>query len=180
WPSIPIPDFPGIPIPDFPGIPIPDFPGIPVPDFPGFEVPDFPGLVIPAVPEINFVEMIGTCPTIPTLSDILVEQGICPDVDIFDVQDGYIRRLADWAFEHRLHSLVAADPLKLLSNALTWGLTTANLDNGVVYGSKGADYAEYLPKVHAVEQFMPGEVVGVHHGKISKRTEGANLVLAIT
>lgn len=180
FPGITLPDFPGIPIPDFPGIPIPDFPGIPIPDFPGIEIPDFPGLVIPATPEINFKELFGECPTIPTFSDILVQEGVCPDEDIFDLQDGYIRRLMDWAYEHRLHGLIGADPLKLASNALTWGLTTAVMHNGVVYGSKGADYAEYLPKMYASEQFLKGEVVGVHNGVISKNTTNADQILAIT
>ena len=180
WPAITIPDFPGIPIPDFPGIPIPDFPGIPIPDFPGIAIPDFPGLVIPAVPEINLVQVFGECPTIPTFSDILVSQGVCPDIDILNLNDGYIKRLAGWAFEHRLQSLVSADPIKLLGNALAWGLTTAVLQNGTVYGSKGADYAEYLPKMYEAEQFMKGEVVGVYNGKISKNTTNADQILAIT
>ncbi len=180
WPAITIPDFPGIAIPDFPGIEVPDFPGIDVPDFPGIAVPDFPGLVIPAVPEINLAEVFGECPTIPTFSDILISEGICPDEDIFDLNDGYVRRLAEWAFENRLQSVVSADPLKLLGNAIAWGLTTSVMHNGVVYGSKGADYAEYLPKMYASEQFMKGEVVGVYNGKISKNTLHADQILAIT
>ena len=180
FPGITLPDFPGIAIPDFPGIPIPDFPGIPVPDFPGVAIPDFPGLVIPAVPELDLSAVFGTCPTIPTFSDILVDQGICPDEDIFNLNNGYIRRLADWALEHRLQGLVTADPLRLVGNAIAWGLTTAVLENGTVYGSKGADYAEYLPKLYETEQFMKGEVVGVHNGKISKNTTNADQILAIT
>ena len=54
------------------------------------------------------------------------------------------------------------------------------MHNGVVYGSKGADYAEYLPKMYASEQFMKGEVVGVYNGKISKNTLHADQILAIT
>ncbi len=180
WPAITIPDFGGIAIPDFPGIPIPDFPGIPIPDFPGIAIPDFPGLVIPAVPEINLKNLFGEAPTIPTFSDILISEGICPDIDLFDLQTGYIPKLAAWAYEHRLHSLISADPLKLVASALTWGLTTAAMENGVVYGSKGADYAEYLPKLYGTERFLKGEVVGVHNGKISKNTNGADQILAIT
>ena len=76
--------------------------------------------------------------------------------------------------------MVSADPLKLLGNAIAWGLTTSVMHNGVVYGSKGADYAEYLPKMYASEQFMKGEVVGVYNGKISKNTLHADQILAIT
>ena len=136
--------------------------------------------MIPAVPEINLVQVFGECPTIPTFSDILISEGVCPDIDIFNLEDGYVKRLAAWAFEHRLQSLVSADPIKLLGNALAWGLTTAVLQNGTVYGSKGADYAEYLPKVYPTEQFIKGEVVGVYNGKISKNTTRADQILAIT
>ncbi len=180
FPGITLPDFPGIAIPDFPGIAIPDFPGIPIPDFPGITIPNFPGLVIPPVPEINLKNLFGEAPTIPTFSDILIEQGVCPDEDIFNLQTGYFARLAAWAIEHRLTSLVSLDPLKLAANVLTWGITTAVLDNGVVYGSKGADYAEYLPKVYASEKFMKGDVIGVFNGKISKNTRNADQILAIT
>lgn len=180
FPELILPDFPGIPIPDFPGIPIPDFPGIAIPDFPGIVVPDFPGIVIPATPAINLSSAIGTIPTVPTFSDILVQQGVCPDEDIFNLENGYFRRLANWAFEHRLQGLVAVNPLALLSNAITWSLTSNVLNNGIVYGSKGADYAEYLPKLYTSEQFMKGEVVGIYSGRISKNTIGADQILAIT
>lgn len=180
WPSITIPDFPGIAIPDFPGIPIPDFPGIVVPDFPGVVIPDFPGLVIPAVPELDFSEIFGEIPHIPTFSDFLVAEGICPNADIFGIPNGYLGRLAAWAFEHRLQNLVGLDPVKLLGNALAWGLTTAVLNDGVVYGSKGADYAEYLPKMYPTEQFLKGEVVGIHNGLVSRSTVNADQILAIT
>ncbi|MEP6796067.1 MAG: hypothetical protein ABJB16_17185 [Saprospiraceae bacterium] len=180
FPGITIPDFPGIPIPDFPGIPIPDFPGIPIPDFPGIAIPDFPGLVIPAVPEINLKNLFGAAPTIPTFSDILVSQGICPNADIFNINNGYVRRLADWAIENRLQNLLTIDPIALVANGLAWGLTSSVLDGGVVYGSKGADYAEYLPKVYPTEQFMKGDIVGVYNGRISKNTRYADQVLAIT
>jgi hypothetical protein len=68
----------------------------------------------------------------------------------------------------------------MVGNALAWGLTTSVMHGGVVYGSKGADYAEYLPKMYPTEQFLKGEVVGVHNGKISKITENADQILAIT
>jgi hypothetical protein len=76
--------------------------------------------------------------------------------------------------------MITADPLAFVAGALTWGLTTASLNNGTVFGSKGADYAEYLPKLYPTEQFMKGEVVGVHNGKISKSTTHADQILAIT
>ena len=177
--GIELPDFPGIEIPDFPGIVVPDFPGIATPNFPGIPIPDFPGLVIPAVPAITFAAF-GAAPTIPTFSDILVEQGVCPDVDLYDFATGYVPRLVNWATEHRLTSLVTLDPLKLAAQGLAWGLTTAAMNDGVVYGSEGADYAEYLPKLYENEKFLKGDIIGVYNGKISKNTKNADQILAIT
>jgi hypothetical protein len=54
------------------------------------------------------------------------------------------------------------------------------INNGVVYGSKGADYAEYMPKMNPAEMFLKGEIVGIHGGKISKKTQEADQILAIS
>ncbi|GAB5398773.1 MAG: hypothetical protein Aureis2KO_03580 [Aureisphaera sp.] len=51
---------------------------------------------------------------------------------------------------------------------------------GVVYGSTGADYAEWLEKENTEEDFRIGEVVGIKGGKISRITEGADHVLTIS
>ncbi len=51
---------------------------------------------------------------------------------------------------------------------------------GVVYGSTGADYAEWLEKENPNETYKVGEVVGVKAGKISYVTEGADHVLTIS
>ncbi|MBL4663300.1 MAG: hypothetical protein JKY22_07050 [Flavobacteriaceae bacterium] len=51
---------------------------------------------------------------------------------------------------------------------------------GIVYGSKGADYAEWLEKEDPSENFMIGEVVGIKGGKISRNTQNADHVLTIS
>lgn len=51
---------------------------------------------------------------------------------------------------------------------------------GVVYGSTGADYAEWLEKEHREDNFKIGEVVGVKGGKISRNTNNADHVLTIS
>ncbi|VAW25726.1 hypothetical protein MNBD_BACTEROID04-1502, partial [hydrothermal vent metagenome] len=53
-------------------------------------------------------------------------------------------------------------------------------DQGVVYGSKGADYAEWLEKENIEDTFMFGEVVGVKGGKISRNTVDADQVMSIS
>lgn len=55
-----------------------------------------------------------------------------------------------------------------------------SLNQGIVYGSKGADYAEWLEKENPTDTFTVGEVVGVKGGKISRNTEDADHVLTIS
>ena len=60
------------------------------------------------------------------------------------------------------------------------GRIEGNGSGGVTYESSGADYAEYLPVQDLNTQFRPGDLVGVHHGQISHRTQGADQVMVIT
>ncbi len=53
-------------------------------------------------------------------------------------------------------------------------------DEGVTYGSKGADYAEWLEKENPAEDIRWGEIVGVRGGKISKVTKNAEQVMVIS
>lgn len=51
---------------------------------------------------------------------------------------------------------------------------------GVTYESGSGDYAEWLPKENPEEQFLPGQIVGLKHGKISKVLEGADKFMVIS
>jgi len=53
-------------------------------------------------------------------------------------------------------------------------------DYGVHYRTGGEDFAEELERVDFHEEMEPGDVVGVFGGRISKRTEGADWVMAIS
>ena len=66
------------------------------------------------------------------------------------------------------------------NNGSTVGSITSTSGGNVVYNSGGADYAEWLPRVDASEEIAEGDVVGVFAGKISKRTQGAERVMAIS
>lgn len=68
---------------------------------------------------------------------------------------------------------IGGDPLGWAINRLAW-------DGGVVYASGGADYAEYLQKLDPQEQIKSSDIVGVHGGRISKITEGAQKVMGIS
>jgi hypothetical protein len=55
------------------------------------------------------------------------------------------------------------------------------LDNaGVTYQSKGADYAEYLPKEDPNDVFLPGDVVGIRGGVVSHNTENAHKIMVVS
>ncbi|MDW7691382.1 hypothetical protein R9C00_18460 [Flammeovirgaceae bacterium SG7u.111] len=51
---------------------------------------------------------------------------------------------------------------------------------GIAFESGGADYAEFLEKNDPSETFLPGEVVGVIGGKISKNTADADHLMVIS
>lgn len=51
---------------------------------------------------------------------------------------------------------------------------------GVSYQSGAGDYAEYLMKAQLTETFMPGDIVGLKGGKISKNVNGAEKIMAIS
>lgn len=75
--------------------------------------------------------------------------------------------------------------------ATTTNLVTVSLDLdkfyefkqdqiGVTYQSGAGDYAEWLPKMNPSEKFLPGEIVGLKNGHISKSTTGADKVMIIS
>ena len=180
FPGLDFPDIPSFGIPDVPSFGIPDVPSFGIPDVPAFEIPNVPAFNIPDMPELDLSADLFEWPTIPTFSDILVDEGICPDVDIFAVPNGYVYRLIEWGVQNDMQNMISFNPIDLAAKVLTWGVTKVVKSGGITYGSKGADYAEYLPKLHENEKFLGGEIVGVHGGRISKVTSGADQILAIS
>ncbi|WP_424097825.1 beta strand repeat-containing protein [Moorena producens] len=53
-------------------------------------------------------------------------------------------------------------------------------NNNIRLRSGSGDYAEYLPRLNHSEVIEPGELVGVFGGKVTKYTQGADQVMAIT
>jgi hypothetical protein len=50
----------------------------------------------------------------------------------------------------------------------------------ITFGAPGGDYAEWLPRLEAGERMEAGDIVGVHAGHVTKRTEGADQLLVIS
>lgn len=57
-------------------------------------------------------------------------------------------------------------------------ILTENL--GVVYESGNGDYAEWLPKTFPTDDLLPGEIIGVKGGKISRATHGADHFMVVS
>ena len=51
---------------------------------------------------------------------------------------------------------------------------------GVTYESGSADYAEWLPKAEQEEDFLPGQIVGMNQGRITKKLEGCTKLFVIS
>ncbi|MCU0462873.1 MAG: hypothetical protein MUF36_12825 [Bacteroidales bacterium] len=51
---------------------------------------------------------------------------------------------------------------------------------GVAYESGSGDYAEWLPRLYPDEEIEYGQIVGVYGGKISKKTEGAEMLMVVS
>lgn len=85
-----------------------------------------------------------------------------------------------WSNQYGISQLNSFDPTSLAS----WGNAIAELrtckDGGVTYGSKGADYAEWLERADHAEDIRYGHIVGVRGGKVSKRTSSAEHCMIVT
>ena len=91
-----------------------------------------------------------------------------------------IQNTVCWAVDNDAEEFLTTDPLELATAALL--ITMKNICNhgGVTYGSKGADYAEWLPKEDTTAEFALGEVVGIRNGHITKETENVEQIMVIS
>lgn len=60
------------------------------------------------------------------------------------------------------------------------GRFEGNGSGGVVFGSPGADFAEFMPVQSNEEDFSPGDVVGIVDGKVTFNTRETSKVMVIT
>lgn len=65
----------------------------------------------------------------------------------------------------------------LHGGASSAGSIEGNGAGGVVFAGPGNDFAEYLPKRDLAEPIQPGDVLGLHEGKLTRQTDGADLIL---
>jgi hypothetical protein len=60
------------------------------------------------------------------------------------------------------------------------GAIEGNGAGGVSYRTSGADYAEWLPRADDEPPMQPGDVAGVHGGRLRRATEGADQIVVIS
>jgi cytoskeletal protein CcmA (bactofilin family) len=93
---------------------------------------------------------------------------------------GDIGAMVGWGMRNGYPGFLPTGPRKIALAVLILAAKQKAMDQGVIYGSKGADYAEWLEKENVDEKFVFGEVVGVKGGKISKNTTNADQVMSIS
>lgn len=99
----------------------------------------------------------------------------------FDIPtESDIEALICWAQEQGVTDFTALDPVNAAMQGLKEAVAAKCRDEGVTYGSKGADYAEYLPKLNPTDRFQLGQIVGVKGGKVSLNTEDAEQIMAVS
>ncbi len=91
-----------------------------------------------------------------------------------------ITAMAAWGMRNGSPGYIPTGPWSLALAPLVIAAKQVARDQGVIYGSKGADYAEWLEKENPEEKYMFGEVVGVKGGKISRNTTDADQVMSIS
>lgn len=93
-----------------------------------------------------------------------------------------IQAITEWAIENGIEVFTALDPWvnQYLQDPDYWSNVALAKDGGITYGSKGADYAEWLEKENPNQAIDNGQIVGVKNGKISLDTKDADQVMAIS
>lgn len=156
----------------------------PIPDV-GFEVDfdpgDFPTLCCSRLPSLDID--FGFPPSydfdpgaFPRLSG-----GRLPSVSgfAFDLPTQQeIEDLICWGLSNGVDGFMQTDPVAIAIEALKVAATKRCLDEGVVYGSKGADYAEWLPKLNPDDDIRFAQIIGVRGGKVSLDTQDAEQIMA--
>lgn len=88
--------------------------------------------------------------------------------------------LAGWGMRNGYPGFFPTSPFEIAAVPVVLSAMQVARNQGIVYGSKSADYAEWLEKENPEQDFVYGEVVGVKGGKISRNTTDADQVMSIS
>jgi hypothetical protein len=157
-----------------------------------------------SLPSINFTELTFDDGSLPSLNfnggslpSLTFDPGALPTASfdpgnvaldftgIYDPQAGasaaaQLGLVAGWGMRNGSPGFFPTSPWQIAATPLILAAKQIARNQGIVYGSKGADYAEWLEKENPEDSFVFGEVVGVKGGKISKNTTDADQVMSIS
>lgn len=88
--------------------------------------------------------------------------------------------VAGWGMRNGYPGFFPTSPWEIAAIPVVLSAMQVARNQGIVYGSKSADYAEWLEKENPEQDFVYGEVVGVKGGKISNNTVDADQVMSIS
>lgn len=88
--------------------------------------------------------------------------------------------VAGWGMRNGYPGFFPTSPWEIAAIPVVLSAMQVARNQGIVYGSKSADYAEWLEKENPEQDFVYGEVVGVKGGKISRNTTNADQVMSIS
>ncbi len=91
-----------------------------------------------------------------------------------------LQNLVCWGLTNGYEDFIGAEPEEIAMTALLIRAKDICNDDGVTYGSKGADYAEWLPKADSAYKFPFGSIVGLKDGMISINTDSADQIMIVS
>lgn len=165
------------------------------PSFSSGSLPDVvpPNLSAGSLPSLNFSDAsfprftsLGSIPKVTynnTRASDLIQPWTWFDPNwssLISDQNNPVYKLFEEAYENDWKSLTDMGITELFIKAAEMELEANIKSEGITYGSKGADYAEWLPRLIVEDNLELGQVVGVFGGKISLNTENADQILVIS
>jgi len=87
--------------------------------------------------------------------------------------------IAAGAAKFALVAVTVVESVSFAAAVLEWQ-TSGQENLGVNYNTGGADYAEYLPLSAGTKNLVAGQVVGVHNGQVSLRTDSTSVVKVVS
>ncbi|MFM9983605.1 MAG: hypothetical protein ACKVOK_00130 [Flavobacteriales bacterium] len=121
----------------------------------------------------------GTTGCLPSLNSAPVTLGL-PGCTLTGVLTAEQEAFFCWALDKGIQGTADLNPQTVAINNLEFQAYQACNTGGVTYGSRGADYAEYLPKADTSEYLQAFDVVGVKGGKVTRNTEGAEQIMVVS
>ena len=92
-----------------------------------------------------------------------------------------VRAVMAWAVENGVEALSYSPyDRAMFADPDYWSNMATAKDGGVTYGSKGADYAEWLERKEVDTKMQGGQIVAVKNGKISLDTRDADQLMVVS